>query len=89
VSDLLAAPEFTYDDLRSIRCPTLLVYGEFSDIFNRATVLAELMPNAELHVIKAHHFTVLMGETKPVRRVILEWLDAARHADGGAMPSVG
>jgi pimeloyl-ACP methyl ester carboxylesterase len=79
VEDLRQSAPFAEDEMANITCPVLLVYGEKSDIFARGEVLARLLPNAELHVVKDVDHSVLMGATAHVRELVLDWVSP--HAE--------
>ncbi len=72
--DLRDSPPFTRAQLEQISCPTLLIYGEHSDIISRGIVLQELLSNARLEVVKGLDHSVLMGATQFVRTTICEWI---------------
>ncbi len=72
--DLRDSPPFTRAQLEQIACPTLLIYGEHSDIISRGIVLQELLSNARLEVVKGLDHSVLMGATQFVRTTICEWI---------------
>jgi pimeloyl-ACP methyl ester carboxylesterase len=81
VDDLRSSPQFTAEALGALECPTLLLFGEHSDIFSRAVLLEQLIPKAELHVLEGIDHTALMSATPEVRRLIIDWLDAHRVAE--------
>jgi len=64
--DLLASHLTTPQDLAALACPTLLLYGESSDILDRARGLATAIRGSELHVIEGCSHALLMGV--PARR---------------------
>lgn len=74
VEDVLAEPVVTEEALGSVTCPTLLVYGEHSDIVDRGRRLAELMPRAELAVLDGWGHSVLMEGIDALRPALLPWL---------------
>jgi pimeloyl-ACP methyl ester carboxylesterase len=80
VRDLRTSPPFTPAELAAIDCPVLILYGEHSDIVSRAVLLEQLLPHAELHLLKGIDHTALMSATAEVRRGIVDWLVAHRVA---------
>lgn len=66
--------------LRSITCPTLALYGEHTDILERARDLERLVPSVELHVLPEHTHSILMEGTDTLKQLLLPWL-AERRAD--------
>ncbi|MDA8400150.1 MAG: alpha/beta hydrolase [Actinomycetota bacterium] len=83
VEDLRDAPQFHESDLRRITCPTLAIYGEHSDVLDRAHELAQLLPNCELKVFPHRTHSVIMEATPEVRAEVLAWLahQAPAHPD--------
>jgi pimeloyl-ACP methyl ester carboxylesterase len=88
VDDLRASPPFTGEELEALTCPTLLLFGEHSDIFTRAQLLERLIPHAELHVLEGIDHTALMSATPQVRELIIDWL-AAHAVAGTGSPGSG
>jgi len=74
VDDMRTEPPLPDAALASITCPTLLVYGERSDIVDRAPRLARLLPRAELSVLPGWGHSVLMEGTDALRPLIVPWL---------------
>lgn len=72
--DLRDSPPFTREQLEQITCPSLLIYGEHSDILSRGVVLQEMLGNARLEVVKGLDHSVLMGATQYVRNTVCEWI---------------
>jgi pimeloyl-ACP methyl ester carboxylesterase len=81
VEDLHLSPPFTQEELQSISCPTIAVFGEGSDIFDRALILERLVPQCELRVVPEATHSVLMEDTAEIRRIVLDWL--SNHARDG------
>jgi pimeloyl-ACP methyl ester carboxylesterase len=74
VEDMRAARPFAVRDLQQITCPTLALYGEHSDVIDRARDLETHLPACELHVYPGATHSVLMESTDQVRADVLEWL---------------
>lgn len=83
VEDLRTSPPFTIDELRAIDVPALLLFGENSDIIDRARSLTELLPQAELKVFEGIDHTALMSAAYDVRAAIIEWLLRHQPAPAG------
>jgi pimeloyl-ACP methyl ester carboxylesterase len=64
--------------LASVSCPALLVYGEQSDIVDRAPRLARLLPAAELTVLPGWGHSVLMEGIDALRPLVVPWLASLR-----------
>jgi pimeloyl-ACP methyl ester carboxylesterase len=68
-------------DLRAVGCPSLLLYGEASDILDRALVLAEALPRSDLRIIEDCSHSLLMEAPDVVADHLAPWLaDPARAA---------
>ncbi len=86
LDDLKATPPFTREELARVTCPVLLVYGEESDVFHRGELLADLLPDGRLEVVRGVDHDVLMGKTPQVRQLIVDWL-AAEPVPAGPLPA--
>jgi pimeloyl-ACP methyl ester carboxylesterase len=73
--DLRSAPITTAAEFASIRCPTLCLYGEFSDIIDRAHFLADAVPGAELRVLEGCSHSILMEAPDELEEHIVGWLE--------------
>jgi pimeloyl-ACP methyl ester carboxylesterase len=78
--DLLASRLTTPDDLAALTCPTLLAYGESSDILDRARTLDAAIPHSELHVVEGCSHALLMEAPAEVEARLVPWL--ARASEG-------
>jgi pimeloyl-ACP methyl ester carboxylesterase len=74
-TDLRASDPTTPERLSTISCPTLLLYGEHSDVLDRAFVLEESIPDSVLSVFDGCSHALLMENPKEVGRYVDEWLD--------------
>src|SRR5690349_21171865 len=74
------------EDLATLSCPSILLYGESSDILDRAFVLEDSIPGTVLEVVDAASHALLMENPAEVERLTLAWLDeqAARRAEAAA-----
>jgi pimeloyl-ACP methyl ester carboxylesterase len=75
-ADLRASEPTDPDRLATLSCPTLLLYGENSDIIDRAYVLEESIAGAELVIVDGCSHALLMENPKEVERRVSAWLDA-------------
>lgn len=81
IDDLQRERPFTRRALEAIGCPTLAIYGEGSDILDRAADLERYVPDCELHVVPGCTHSVLFEATPFVRERTLDWVvqvDAGR-----------
>lgn len=74
VADLAATPPVTAEQLRSLRCPVLAVYGERSDILAHGRHLAATVPGCELRVVPDGGHFLLLTDGPAVRDLVLEWV---------------
>jgi pimeloyl-ACP methyl ester carboxylesterase len=89
--DLRSSQPTTPDRLSTVTCPTLLLYGENSDVLDRAFVLEDSMPGAVLEVIDDCSHALLMENPNEVERRVTAWLDeqarcASRREGGEGRP---
>jgi pimeloyl-ACP methyl ester carboxylesterase len=77
IDDLQGEQPFPYRSLEAIGCPTLAIYGEGSDIIDRAYDLEKHVPRCELHVVPGCSHSVLFEATPFVREQALAWV--TRH----------
>ncbi|HEV2361849.1 MAG TPA: alpha/beta hydrolase [Acidimicrobiales bacterium] len=82
--DLRASKPTTPEDLESVSCPTLLLYGENSDILDRAFVLLDSIPGSVLSVVEGCSHALLMENPQETGRQVQEWLDAQATGAGAA-----
>jgi pimeloyl-ACP methyl ester carboxylesterase len=94
IDDLGAEVPFPNRSLQAIDAPTLAIYGDGSDILDRARDLEANLPHCELLVLEDCEHRVLVDRPADVRSRTLDWV--GRHAApavaagaGGAAPSAG
>jgi pimeloyl-ACP methyl ester carboxylesterase len=73
--DLRASQPTDLDRLATLSCPTLLLYGENSDIIDRAYLLEETISGSELVVVDDCSHALLMENPKECERLTIAWLD--------------
>jgi pimeloyl-ACP methyl ester carboxylesterase len=83
VADMRETRPFAVDELRHIACPTLALYGEHSDVIDRARDLEAHVPGCELHIYRGASHSVLMESSERIRADVLAWLGAVDGPDGG------
>ena len=74
---LRASPPLTRDTLSTIRCPTLALYGESSDVRARGEELASTLPVCTLHVLPGCTHSVLWEATGEVRDRVVAFVRGA------------
>lgn len=83
IDELGLEQPFPRQALAAIGCPVLAIYGERSDLLDRAAELERYVPGCELHVVPGCTHSVLFEATPLVRELTLGWI--TRH--GGATAS--
>lgn len=83
--DLRGSRPTTPADLEGLRCPTLLLYGENSDILDRAFVLEDSIPGSVLRIVDGCSHALLMENPQEVGRQVDEWLDEQASARRDAL----
>jgi pimeloyl-ACP methyl ester carboxylesterase len=73
--DLRESEPTTPERLATLDCPTLLLYGENSDILDRSFVLEDSIPGAVLSIVDGCSHALLMENPQEVLRQVTEWLD--------------
>lgn len=76
VADVLVEPAIADDDLAAVTCPTLLVYGEHSDIVERGDRLQGLLPGSQRTVLPGWGHSVLMEGVDALRPLVVPWIGA-------------
>ena len=82
-ADLRAEPPMTAARLATISCPTLCLYGDSSDILDRANMLVDTIPKASLVILGGCTHSVLMEAPDEIESELRRWLgtlSAARRA---------
>lgn len=78
IPDLEGEHAFPAAGLQYLKAPVLAIYGEESDILDRADVIEQHVPDCELHLVPGSSQSVLFEATPYVREQILLWLDRMR-----------
>lgn len=86
IDDLQRERPFTRRALRSIACPTLAIYGEGSDILDRAHDLQRHVPGCELHIVPGAGHSVLFEAAAFVRDRTVAWVRDAATATTFPVP---
>jgi pimeloyl-ACP methyl ester carboxylesterase len=80
--DLRAAPPTTAAELGAISCPTLCLYGQFSDILDRAQLIVDAVPGAQLRVLEGCSHSILMEAPDELEEHIVEWIGERQPVGG-------
>lgn len=74
VEDLLTAIPLAREQLTTVACPVLAVYGDESDVIDRARDLAVLIPDFTFNVLEGRGHSILMEATSHLQAVLAWWL---------------
>ncbi len=75
LDDMRASREFSEADISELRCPTLAIYGDASEIIRSARQLQRLVDHAEVEILPGCTHLVLFEATDKVRELVLGWLE--------------
>jgi pimeloyl-ACP methyl ester carboxylesterase len=75
IKDFAAGRTMEPDDLRSIDCPVYALYGEYSDIIERADHIEGLLPRCELDILSDCSHSAMMEATRTMRALVSDWID--------------
>ena len=85
LDDLAKVPVTTEADLRGLTVPVLALYGEHSDLLDRAATLAASVPDCELHVMADFTHSLLMEATNEIKAALAAFV--SRLPFGGGSPT--
>jgi len=74
LDDMRASASFTPEEVSTLHCPVLAIYGDSSEIITSADQLRTLVPHAAIEILPGCTHLVLFEETEKVRTLILDWL---------------
>lgn len=78
--DLRAESPPSVQQYAAISCPSLCIYGEYSDIIDRAESLHAHLPNNTLEIFEGCSHSVLMEAPEDLDVVLADWIAAQRSA---------
>ena len=81
VRDLRSVTPLEPDDFRNIQCPVLAIYGEYSDVIDRAHDLEALLPRCEMNIMMDCSHSALMEATLTVRDLVRDWFARLRAGE--------
>ncbi|HEU5001857.1 MAG TPA: alpha/beta hydrolase [Actinomycetota bacterium] len=79
IEDVAAAPPFTEEELSHLVCPTLVVYGEHTDLASSVRALAMHAPACEINVFGGLGHAVLRDACRQVLDLLVPWLERPRE----------
>jgi pimeloyl-ACP methyl ester carboxylesterase len=74
VEDLLTAIPLPREPLATLACPVLAIYGDESDVIDRARDLATLVPDFTLNILSGCGHSILMEVPGHLQAVLAWWL---------------
>ena len=80
LTDLQDSPVCTADQLAAVSVPVLALYGDQSDIRDRGTRLAALLPQCTLEWLPECTHSILWEATETIRERIIAWVETLRRA---------
>jgi pimeloyl-ACP methyl ester carboxylesterase len=81
IGDMAAGRAMSSDDLRGITCPVYAVYGEYSDVIDRAHELEALLPRLELDILVDCSHSAMNEATVTMRGLISDWFARAQKGE--------
>lgn len=78
VEDMLTAIALPRAPLARLSCPVLAIYGDKSDVIDRARDLATVVPDFTLHILEGCGHSILMEVPAHLQAVLAWWLGGRR-----------
>ena len=90
VDDLAASPPLTDDDLARIACPVLALYGDRSELRDRAERLERVLPQIDVRWFEGCTHLLLWEAADRVEAALVQWMTRpAGEAAGGVSAPAG
>ena len=77
--DFRSSRPMTAEDLGAVGCPSLLLYGDCSDILDRGFALGDALAHSELRLIEDCTHALMMEAPETVTDLIVPWLADPAH----------
>ena len=74
VEDLAASPPVTDEELATIRCPVLALYGADSELLDRGERLGRTVPNCEVRLFPGCTHLLLWEATEQLKQQLAVWV---------------
>ena len=74
ISDLASSPPVTDEELATIHCPVLALYGADSELLDRGERLGRNVQNCEVRLFADCTHLLLWEATAELKRQITEWV---------------
>jgi len=84
--DIPSGPLLSQDEIRSVGCPVMAIFGSESDLVEQGDVMASLLPRCRTAIVPGHEHSVLVEAPCIVRDLLLAWIaehDRTTHLSNG------
>jgi 3-oxoadipate enol-lactonase len=72
--DIPRGPLLSQDEIRSVGCPVLAIFGSESDLVDQGDVMAALLACCRTVIVPGHEHSVLIEAPRSVRDLLLAWI---------------
>lgn len=72
--EIPAGPLLSQDEIRSVGCPVLAIFGSESDLVDQGDVMASLLARCRTVIVPGHEHSVLIEAPRSVRELLLAWI---------------
>jgi 3-oxoadipate enol-lactonase len=72
--DIPRGPLLSQDEIRSVGCPVLAIFGSESDLVEQGDVMAALLARCRTVIVPGHEHSVLIEAPHSVRNLLLPWI---------------
>ena len=74
VRDIPRGPLLSQDEIRSVGCPVLAIFGSGSDLVEQGGVMASLLARCRTVIVPGQEHSVLIEAPRSVRDLLLDWI---------------
>lgn len=72
--DIPRGPLLSQDEIRSVGCPMLAIFGSESDLVEQGDAMAALLARCRTVIVPGHEHSVLIEAPHSVRNLLLPWI---------------
>ena len=72
--DIPRGPLLSQDEIRTVGCPVLAIFGSESDLVDQGDVIAALLARCRTVIVPGHEHSVLIEAPRSVRGLLLPWI---------------
>jgi pimeloyl-ACP methyl ester carboxylesterase len=73
--DIPSGPLLGDDEIRSVGCPVMAIFGAESDLVEQGEMMQSLLPRCSTVIVPGHEHSVLVEAPRTVRDLLLPWID--------------